>query len=148
MKVAIKRIKGAEDIPLPEYKTHGAVGMDLYAALAAGEVIKPGEIKLIPTGISVAIPMGFEAQVRPRSGLALKGMSVVNSPGTIDSDYRDEVKVILINLGSDPLAIKRGDRIAQMIINKVEIVEWDLVDHLPPSERKGGFGSTGVRDGE
>jgi dUTP pyrophosphatase len=143
MKVAIRRMSGAEDIPLPKYMTEGSVGMDLYAAVDGGAIIKPGEIKLIPTGISVAIPPGYEAQIRPRSGLSLKGIGIVNSPGTIDSDYRDEVKVILINLGADAMAIKRGDRIAQMVVNKVERVEWDLVDRLPPTERKGGFGSTG-----
>jgi len=143
MKVAIRRMSGAEDIPLPKYMTEGSVGMDLYAAVDGGVIVKPGEIKLVPTGISVAIPPGYEAQIRPRSGLSLKGISIVNSPGTIDSDYRDEVKVILINLGADAMAIKRGDRIAQMVVNKVERVEWDLVDQLPPTERKGGFGSTG-----
>ena len=144
MKVSIKRIKGAEDISLPEYKTDGAAGMDLYAALEVELVLMPGEIKLIPTGIALALSPGYEAQVRPRSGLALKGVSIVNSPGTIDSDYRDEVKVILINLGPEAVAIKRSDRIAQMVINKVERVKWDLVDQLPSTARKGGFGSTGV----
>ena len=143
--VSIKRLAHGADIPLPQYMTPHAAGMDLFAAVNAETVIKPGERKLIPTGISIALPPGFEAQVRPRSGLAINhGISVLNAPGTIDADYRGEIKVILANFGDEPFHIKRGDRIAQMIIHSVVQGEWVAVDELPQSERNdGGFGHTG-----
>jgi len=146
VKVKVIREPGTEDLPLPEYKTDGSVGMDLYSAVKEDVVIAPGERKLIPTGIRIAIPDGFEGQVRPRSGLAIKhGIGLLNSPGTIDSDYRGEIQVILINLGESPFVVKRGDRIAQLIISPVVKVEWEVVAELPQSERgSGGFGHTGV----
>lgn len=146
MKLYIKRLDDAKDIPLPKYMTEGAAGMDLYASVEKDEIIKPGEIKLIPAGISVVLPKGFEAQIRPRSGLALKyGISMVNTPGTIDSDYRGEIKIIMINFGKNNFTIHRGDRIAQMVINKIEIPEIIETESLEKSCRnKDGFGSTGI----
>ncbi|NOZ01629.1 MAG: dUTP diphosphatase [Deltaproteobacteria bacterium] len=133
------------DIAAPEYATSGSAGMDLPAAVAEPVVMGPGERVLIPTGFAIALPEGFEAQVRPRSGLALKhGVTVLNSPGTIDSDYRGEVKVILVNLGNDPFTVKRGDRIAQLVICRVARAEVVEVDDLDSTDRgQGGFGHTG-----
>jgi dUTP pyrophosphatase len=127
-----------------------AAGMDLYAAVDPEAVIPPGEWKLVPTGISIALPEGYEAQVRPRSGLALKqGVSILNTPGTVDADYRGEVGVILMNHSKESLVIKRGDRIAQMIINQIERIEFEEVEELPETERgAGGFGHTGVSHGK
>ena len=141
----IKRSSGNEDLPLPQYMSPNAAGMDLYAAVKEDTTLRPGEIRLIPTGIIIALPTGFEAQVRPRSGLAIKhGIGILNSPGTIDPDYRGEVGIILINMGENPFIIKRGDRIAQMIINKVYHAQLELSSELPPTERNdGGFGHTG-----
>lgn len=146
MKVYIKKVDGAEDLPLPRYMTKGASGMDLYANVTKDVVIKPGEFKMIPTGLQVALPRGFEGQVRPRSGLAYKkGITVLNSPGTIDEDYRGEIKVILINLGKQDFVIHRGDRIAQLILSKVYKAEVVEVDSLNKTERgSGGFGHTGI----
>jgi dUTP pyrophosphatase len=146
IRVKIKKSFGNEDIPLPAYMSPNASGMDLHAAVKDETVLNPGEIKLISTGISVAIPPGFEAQIRPRSGLALKhGVGILNTPGTIDADYRGEVGIILINLGKSPLVVKRGDRIAQMIINKVYQAHLELSSDLSPTERnEGGFGHTGL----
>jgi dUTP pyrophosphatase len=123
----------------------GAAGMDLFAAVDGDLTIQPQEAVLIPTGLAVAIPEGFEGQVRARSGLAVAhGLAVINAPGTIDSDYRGEIKVALINLGKNPFTIRRGDRIAQMIINRVYRVQWDLKESLETTERnEGGFGHTG-----
>jgi dUTP pyrophosphatase len=120
--------------------------MDLHAAVKEETVLSPGEIKLISTGVSVALPPGFEAQIRPRSGLALKhGVGILNTPGTIDADYRGEVGIILINMGKTPFVVKRGDRIAQMIINKVYQAHLELSSDLPPTDRnEGGFGHTGI----
>ncbi len=145
IEVKIKRLPGNDDIPLPLSMSEGASGMDLHAAVKDEERLSPGEIKLIPTGIRVAIPPGFEGQVRPRSGLALKhGISIVNSPGTIDSDYRGTVGVILINQGREPFEIKRGDRIAQLVICPVAQAELKLVEELESTKREnGGFGHTG-----
>jgi len=145
VRVTIKKYSGNEDVPLPHYMSPHAAGMDLYAAVREDTTLKPGEIKLIPTGISIALPPGFEAQIRPRSGLAIKhGIGILNTPGTIDADYRGEVGIILINLGGTPFIIKRGDRIAQMIINKVYQAHLELSTELPPTERNGGgFGHTG-----
>lgn len=135
-----------EDVPLPRYMTEHAAGMDISAAVTSPETLLPGKIKLIPTGFAMAIPPGFEAQIRPRSGLAVKhGIGIINSPGTIDSDYRGEVKIALINLGDAPFVINRGDRIAQMIINKVYQARIDVVEKLSETDRStGGFGHTGV----
>lgn len=134
------------DVPLPAYMSEHAAGMDLYAAVDPETVIPPGEWKLVPTGISIALPEGYEAQVRPRSGLALKqGVSILNTPGTVDADYRGEVGVILMNHSKQDLVIKRGDRIAQMIINKIERIQFEEVIGLSETERSsGGFGHTGV----
>lgn len=143
--VEIKRLPHNEDLPLPAYETAGAAGMDLRAAEAV--TLKPGARHLVPTGLSIALPEGYEAQVRPRSGLAVKhGVTVLNSPGTIDSDYRGEVKVPLINLGQDDFVISRGDRIAQMVIAPVTRATWSEVDTLGETARgAGGFGSSGHR---
>lgn len=146
MKLHIKKVENAKDLPLPMYMTQGSAGMDLYANVESDVVINEGTIKLIATGISIELPEGFEAQIRPRSGLALKhGISFVNTPGTVDSDYRGEINVIMINFGDKPFIIKRGDRIAQMVINKIETPEIVEVDELNDSSRgNSGFGSTGV----
>jgi dUTP pyrophosphatase len=122
-----------------------AAGMDLYACLEEDVVLEKGKIKLIPTGLKIALPSGYEAQIRPRSGLALKhGISLVNTPGTIDADYRGEIKIIMINFGEEDFTIKHGERIAQMVINKIEQVELEVVDGLEDTERgAGGFGHTG-----
>lgn len=136
-----------QNLPLPGYETSGSAGMDVCAAIDNQVVIAPGEIVLIPTGLAMAIPQGFEIQVRPRSGLAIKhGVTIVNSPGTIDSDYRGEVKIGLINLGRDSFTIQRGDRIAQLVLAPVARACWQLTDQLDDTGRgAGGFGHTGVR---
>jgi dUTP diphosphatase len=132
-------------LPLPAYATAGAAGADLAAAVDTSLVLAPGARALVPTGIALALPEGFEAQVRPRSGLALaKGVTVLNSPGTIDSDYRGEIGVVLANLGSEPVTIQRGERIAQLVVAPVRRVAWQQVAQLAPASRgAGGFGSTG-----
>jgi len=131
-------------LPLPAYITEGSAGMDLYADIEGDLELARMERALIPTGVSIALPMGFEAQIRPRSGLALKhGLTMVNSPGTIDSDYRGEIQLIAINLGQEPVIIQRGQRIAQMVIQRVIKAQWQEVSELPASERQaGGFGHT------
>jgi dUTP pyrophosphatase len=141
----IKKVKGFEDLPTPKYMTSGAAGMDLYAALDEQIAIKPFERKRIPVGICVELPRGFEAQIRPRSGLAANyGITLLNTPGTIDWDYRGEINIIAINFGSEEFIIKRGDRIAQMVINKVATPIIELVDDIDSTSRgEGGFGSTG-----
>ena len=141
--IFIKR--SSKKIPLPKYETTGSSGLDLTANIEGSISIEPGKISIIPTGISVSIPKNFEIQIRPRSGLAAKNqISVLNAPGTIDSDYRGEIKVILINLGNDDFVIKNGDRIAQMVISPVIKTEFEIVDELPNTLRGlGGFGSTG-----
>ncbi len=141
----IKRSKGCDDLPLPKYMSQAASGMDLYAAVEKQATLGNNEIKLIPTGISIALPFGFEAQVRPRSGLALKhGITIVNSPGTIDSDYRGEIGVILCNLGKSEFVVERGMRIAQLIVQPVVHAELEEVDELEETHRgEGGFGHTG-----
>ncbi len=133
--------------PLPGYSTRLSAGMDLRANLKEAVVLKPMERRLIPTGLFIELPEGFEAQIRPRSGLALKkGISVVNTPGTIDADYRGEIGIILINLSSEEFVVKHGERICQMVINRVEMIAWSEVDALEESERgAGGFGHTGNR---
>ena len=142
--VSIRRLPGTEDLPLHSYMTAQAAGMDLTAAVGEVATILPGERKLIPTGIAVAVPDGYEAEIRPRSGLALRhGVTLVNTPGTIDADYRGEIAVILINHGQAPFVVRRGDRIAQMVVHRVSRVRWELRGELPPTERgDGGFGHT------
>ena len=133
--------------PLPEYATPQSAGMDLRANIDEPITLAPLERKLIPTGLHIALPKGYEAQVRPRSGLALKkGITVLNSPGTVDADYRGDVGVILINLSNEPFVIEPGERIAQMVVGKFEQVEWKLVDNLDETERgDGGFGHSGIK---
>jgi dUTP pyrophosphatase len=145
MKIKITRIPGNSDIPIPSYMSPGASGVDLYAAIDGEVTIGAGEARLIPTAIRLAIPPNFEGQIRPRSGLALKnGISIVNSPGTIDSDYRGEVGVILINHGPKPFVVKRKDRIAQLVFSPVIRAELEVVDSLEETERnERGFGYTG-----
>ena len=144
--VKIKKLENFLELTLPKYETHGSAGIDLLACINDDMVIKSGEIKLINTGIAIALEQGYEAQVRPRSGLALKnGLTVLNSPGTIDSDYRGEICVILINHSKIDFVIKRGMRIAQMVISKYEQAQLELVEDLDQTSRgKGGFGSTGI----
>jgi dUTP pyrophosphatase len=131
--------------PLPSYATPGSSGMDLYADLAAPVTLQPLERALIPTGLLIELPSGLEAQIRPRSGLAIKqGITCLNTPGTIDADYRGEIKVILINLSSEPQTLNHGERIAQMVIQRVEKIEWNPVNEIETTERgAGGFGHTG-----
>ncbi len=144
--IAISQEPNAQDLPLPTYASELAAGMDLFAAVDMPVTLMVGERALIPTGIRIAIPPGYEGQVRPRSGLAIKkGIAMVNAPGTIDADYRGEIRVILINLGQEPVTIHRGDRIAQLVIAPVVRVSWCPVDKLDETERgEGGFGHTGV----
>ncbi|MFL6196306.1 MAG: dUTP diphosphatase [Thermoanaerobaculia bacterium] len=146
MKIRIQRLPAARDLPLPSPASPGSSGFDLRAAIDGEVALRPGERLLVPTGLVLEIPFGWEGQVRPRSGLALRhGIGVVNAPGTIDSDYRGEVGVILINLGEAPFSLKRGDRIAQLVLHRVERIEWEEADSLAESGRgNGGFGSTGV----
>lgn len=145
--IRLTRLPHAEGVELPAYGTAGAAGMDLRAAVPESQpmTLEPGGRALVPTGLSIAVPPGYEAQVRPRSGLALKaGITCLNTPGTIDSDYRGEVGVILANLGREPFVIRRGDRIAQMVIARYETAAWEEVDRLDETDRgAGGFGSTG-----
>jgi dUTP pyrophosphatase len=145
LEVKIRRLPGAADLPLPSYQTRDAAGMDLHAAVTSDVSIAPGEVAGIPCGFSLAVPPGYEAQVRPRSGLAAKNaISVANAPGTIDPDYRGEVKVLLINHGKSPFVVTRGMRIAQLLVVPVPRVSWVEVDDLPPTDRgEGGFGHTG-----
>jgi dUTP pyrophosphatase len=145
LSVRFKRV-GAVEVALPKYQTAGSAGFDLCAAIAEPITIAPGSRHLIKTGFAMAIPPGYEGQVRPRSGLALKhGISIVNSPGTIDSDYRGEVAIVLINHGSEPFEVKPLSRIAQMVIARVELPSIELVDELDDTERgAGGYGSTGL----
>ena len=146
IKVRLKRNPGTEDLPLPAYMSEGASGMDLYAAVHEDTALAPGEIKLIPTGISIQLPEGYEAQIRPRSGLALKhGITFVNTPGTVDSDYRGTISLIMANIGKEPYVIKRGSRVAQMVISEVIRAQVDVTDELNDTVRAaGGFGHTGV----
>lgn len=148
LNVRISRVDGATaDLPLPTYATSGSAGMDVCAAVDQDLKIAPGETVLVPTGFRIELPPGHEAQVRPRSGLAAKhGVGILNSPGTIDSDYRGEVKVILTNFGREPFTIRRGDRIAQMVVARYERVQWQEVAALDDTARgEGGFGHTGVK---
>ena len=148
MQISIEREPYALDLPLPAYATHGSAGLDLRAALESDLTLLPGERALVSTGIRIALPEDCEAQVRPRSGLAIKhGLTLLNSPGTIDSDYRNTVGVILINLGQEPVTLRRGDRIAQLVVAPVLKVHWEEVSakSLPQTKRgEGGFGSSGI----
>ncbi len=143
--VLIKQLPGSEDLPLPRYMTPHAAGMDLYAAVSDDIVLTPGERALVPAGIAIALPEGFEAQIRPRSGLAIKnGITLLNAPGTIDADYRGEIKIIMANLGQEPFTIRRNERIAQMVVAPVVTATLSAVENLPETERNsGGFGHTG-----
>lgn len=145
-KVLFKKLLHASDLPLPSYESSHAAGMDLRAALQEPLVLEPGQRSLIPTGLQMALPEGYEAQIRPRSGLAYRnGITMLNTPGTIDADYRGEVKVLAINHGDEPFTINHGDRIAQMVIAPVQQMFVEEVQDLPDSERgSGGFGSTGI----
>jgi dUTP pyrophosphatase len=145
LNVAITRLRKTdrEEVSLPRYMTPDAAGMDIYADLETHLTIPPLGRALVPTGFALALPRGYEAQVRPRSGLALQsGLTILNAPGTIDADYRDEVKVLLINFGDQPVRIQRGDRIAQLVIAPVTRVRWHEADQLDPTSRTGGFGHT------
>jgi dUTP pyrophosphatase len=146
VKVLITRKEGCEDLPLPAYQTEGAAGMDLVAGVPEPVTLAPGERRLVPCGVFIALPEGYEAQVRPRSGLALRhGISMANTPGTVDADYRGELQVILINLGQEPFVVTRGMRIAQLVVAPVTRAELVEVDELPQSRRGvGGFGHTGT----
>lgn len=142
----IVKVINKSEYGLPEYKTPGSAGFDLRANLAGSISILPGQRRLIPTGLFMEFPKGTELQIRPRSGLAVKhGITVLNSPGTIDSDYRDEICVILINLGDQPFEINPGDRIAQGVLKAYEVAEFEAVENLSDNSRGGGFGSTGVK---
>lgn len=145
--IALTRLPSSEGLALPAYATEHSAGMDLLAAVAEPMTLAPMQRALVPTGLSIALPEGYEAQIRPRSGLAFKhGISLVNSPGTIDADYRGEVGVLLINLGSEPFVIERGMRIAQMVIAPYTRAQFSEVLELPTTQRgAGGFGSTGTR---
>jgi len=134
------------DLPIPEYMSPGASGLDLPAAIEEEIILAPGEIRLVPTGLALAIPQGYEGQIRPRSGLALKhGLTLVNTPGTIDSDYRGELGLALINLGQSPYTIRRGDRLAQLVIQKIYQADIQLVEDLDTTDRAdGGFGHSGI----
>lgn len=147
LSLAVQRLAHATDLPLPCYATAGAAGLDLLAALDAPLTLMPHARAAVPTGLAIALSDGFEAQVRPRSGLALKhGLTVLNAPGTVDADYRGEIKVLLVNLGEEPVTLNRGERIAQLIVAPVVRVVWDEVTELPASGRgQGGFGSTDVQ---
>ena len=144
-KFLIKKTDDAKDLPLPSRHSCAAAGFDLHANVKEVTIIKKGERKRIPTGVRIALPFGYEAQVRPRSGLALKyGVTMVNAPGTVDADYRGELGVLLVNLGHEDFCIKRGDRIAQLVVAKVEMIDFTETDELPESIRgEGGYGSTG-----
>jgi dUTP pyrophosphatase len=148
IQVQIQRLENAKDLPLPSYGSDEAAGMDLYAANSDDIVLQKGKRTIVPTGYAIALPRGFEAQIRPRSGLAIKnGLIVVNSPGTVDSDYRGEVGVIIANIGDENFTIERGMRIAQMVVTRHDRVAWQEVSELGDTQRgAGGFGSTGVVD--
>ena len=146
IRVSVKRLPHNENLPLPSYESASAAGMDLPAAVTTDVTLQPGERDLIATGLAIALPEGYEAQIRPRSGLAARnGVTVLNTPGTVDADYRGEVKIILVNLGNEPFTVTRGMRIAQMVIAPVVQAAMEQVDQLPETARgAGGFGSTGT----
>jgi dUTP pyrophosphatase len=149
VEVTVQRLAHAGDLPLPAYASEGAAGLDLRAATPDGEAIEilPGARQVVPTGIAIALPAGYEAQVRPRSGLARRhGVTCLNSPGTVDRDYRGEIQVILVNLGQEPFTVSRGDRIAQLVVAPVARAAWRLEEDLDDTARgSGGFGSSGMR---
>jgi dUTP pyrophosphatase len=147
IKILLKKKEGCSDLPIPRYTTSGSSGMDLVADVNEEVILKPGDIKLISAGIYISMPEGYEAEVRPRSGLALKhGISLVNTPGTIDSDYRGLINIIMINHGREPFSIRRGDRIAQMVIKEVVRADIEVAEGLDDTVRShGGFGHTGSR---
>lgn len=147
LQVPIVQLPHGLGLPLPSYATPGAAGLDLMAALAKPLILAPLARTLVPSGISIALPQGYEAQIRPRSGLALKqGVTVLNAPGTIDSDYRGEIGILLINLGALPFTIERGERIAQLVLAPIQSLTWEAREILPESQRgEGGFGSTGQK---
>ncbi len=146
MHVDVVVLEHAADLPLPQYATGGSAGMDVHAAIRSNVVLDGGAVAMIPTGLHIAVPYGYECQVRSRSGLAAKhGVFALNAPGTIDSDFRGEVHIILANFGKLPFTIERGMRIAQLVVSKHEHVQWNVVSELPATERLGGFGSTGLR---
>lgn len=147
LSVNIQQLDHGKDLPLPAYGTDQSAGMDLYAAISEDVILDPGDIKLIPSGIAIALPTGFEAQIRSRSGLSLKnGVIVLNAPGTIDADYRGEIMAIMTNLGAEPFTVTRGMRFAQMVIAQHERVNWAVVAELGETNRGvGGFGSTGLK---
>jgi len=144
LKAFIKKTPGNDDIPLPQYMSALAAGMDIFAAVDAEEIIEPGQRKKIPTGIQISLPEGYEAQIRPRSGLALhQGITLLNSPGTIDADYRGEIALIVINHGQEPFAVKRGMRLAQMVVQRTFHLQWVETAELDETSRGGGgFGHT------
>lgn len=146
VRVALQRLPQADGLPLPDYKSEHAAGADLCAAVREQVTLLPGARALIPTGFSIALPVGYEAQIRPRSGLAIRcGVTCLNAPGTIDADFRGELQVVLANFGNEPFVVRRGDRIAQLIVGPVARAGFELVEELPPTVRgAGGFGSTGV----
>ncbi len=146
VRVAILRLPGARDLPLPTQGTAQSAGFDLRACIEGELQLAPGQRALVPTGIALALPEGFEAQIRPRSGLALeRGLTLVNSPGTVDADYRGEIRVVLINLGTEPVTLRRGERIAQLVVQRLPRVAFEEVETLPPTPRgTGGFGHTGT----
>lgn len=147
LSIKLQRLPHGSNLPLPSYGTAGSAAVDLCAALSTAVILQPGARILVPTGYSIALPEGFEAQVRPRSGLALKhGVTVLNAPGTIDSDYRGEIQVILINHGNEPFKIERGMRIAQLLVAPYTRIEWEVSDRLETATERGnkGFGSTGL----
>jgi dUTP pyrophosphatase len=143
--VRITREAGCEDLPLPEYETELAAGMDVRAAVGEALTLAPGERAFVPTGLRIALPKGYEAQIRPRSGLAIRhGITMLNTPGTIDADYRGEIRLVVINLGQEAFTIRRGDRVAQMVVAPVSRVTWRACEALDDTERgAGGFGHTG-----
>ncbi len=146
MRVALRRLPQGEGLPIPQYASEHAAGADLCAAVREQLTLLPGARALVPTGFSLALPPGYEAQVRPRSGLAIRcGVTCLNSPGTIDADYRGEVQIVLANFGNEPFVVRRGDRIAQIVVAPVARAAFDLVEELPATKRgDGGFGSTGL----
>lgn len=146
VRVALQRLPQGEGLPVPGYMSAHAAGADLCAAVREQLTLLPGARALVPTGFSIALPPGYEAQVRPRSGLAIRsGVTCLNSPGTIDADYRGEVRVVLANFGAEPFVVRRGDRIAQIVVAPVVRAAFEVVDELPPTQRgEGGFGSTGL----
>ena len=145
IEIMLKKLEGCEDIPLPKHMTPHSAGMDIFTAVKEEVVIEPGKRALLPTGIAIALPPGIEAQIRPRSGLAIKnGIGLLNSPGTIDADYRGEVKIGLVNLGPKPYTIQRGDRVAQLVVAAVQRAGLQVVAELDTTQRQtGGFGHTG-----